>query len=87
MAVILPTTKDSGYLASTGRQNAETFRQKWAKEFDTLPSSREAIYRMHDKFDETGSICNAPKIGRPVSVTIQENEMLVSQAFTKSPQK
>ena len=27
------------------------------------------------------------KSGRPVSVTTQENETLVSQAFTKSPQK
>ena len=29
-------------------------------------------------------MCNAPKSGRPVSITTQENEMLVSQAFTKS---
>jgi hypothetical protein len=68
-------------------ENAEKVRQKWAKEFDTPPTIRQAIYRIRDKFDETGSICNAPKSGRPVCVTTQENEMLVSQAFTKSPQK
>jgi len=42
---------------------------------------------MREKFDKTGSICNAPKSGRMVSFTTQENEMLVSQAFTKIPQK
>ena len=68
-------------------ENVEKIRQKWAENFDTPPPSRQTIYRIRDKFDETGSICNAPKSGRPVSVTTQENEMLVSQAFTNSPQK
>jgi hypothetical protein len=68
-------------------ENAQTVRQKWAKEFVTPAPSRQIIYRIRDKFDETGSICNAPKSGRPVIVTTQENEMLVSQTFTKSPQK
>ena len=68
-------------------ENTENFRQKWAEEFDTPPPSRQTIYRIRDKFYETGSICNAPKSGRLLSVTTQENEMLVSQAFTKIPQK
>jgi len=33
--------------------------QKWPEEFDTLPQSRQTIYRIHDKLDETGSICSA----------------------------
>jgi len=61
--------------------------QKWAEEFDTPPPSRQTIYRICNKFDETGSICNAPKSGQPVSVTTQKNEILLSQAFKKSPQK
>ncbi|XP_037020829.2 uncharacterized protein LOC119063554 isoform X1 [Artibeus jamaicensis] len=68
-------------------ENAEKVRQKWAEEFDTPSPSRQTIYRIRDKFDKTGSICNAPKSGRPVSITTQENEMLVSQAFTESPKK
>ena len=68
-------------------ENVEKFRQKWAEEFDTPAPSRQTIYRIRDKFDETGSICSAQKSGRPVSVTTQENEMLASQAFTKGPQK
>jgi len=66
-------------------ENAETFRQKWAEEFDTPPPSRQTIYRIRDKFHETGYICNTPKSVRPVSVTTQENEMSVSQAITKKP--
>jgi transposase len=68
-------------------ENAEKVRQKWAEESDTPPTSRQTIYRIRDKFDETRSICNAPKSGRPVIVNTQENEVLVSQTFTKSPQK
>jgi len=66
-------------------ENAEKFRQKWVEKFDTPPPSRHTIYRIRDKFVETGSICNAPKSVRPVSVTTQENEMLTSQEFTKGP--
>ena len=42
-------------------ENAEKFRQNLAEELDTPPPSRQTIYRIHDKFDETGSICNTPK--------------------------
>jgi len=42
-------------------ENVKKFRQKWVEEFDTPPPSRQTIYRIRDKFDETGSICNATK--------------------------
>jgi hypothetical protein len=67
--------------------NAEKFQQKLAEEFNTAPPSRQTIYRICDKFHGTGSICNARKTSRPVSVTTQENDMLVGQTFTKIPQK
>jgi len=54
-------------------ENAEKVRQKWAEGFDTPPPSRQTIYRIRNKFYETGSVCNAPRSGRPVSVTTQEN--------------
>ena len=44
-------------------ENTENLLHKWAKEFDTPPPSRKTIYRMRDKFCETGSICNALKSG------------------------
>ena len=68
-------------------ENVEKFRQKLAEVFDTPPPSRQTICRIRDKFYETGSICNDPKCGRPVSVTTQENEVLLSQAFAESLQK
>lgn len=40
-----------------------------------------------DKFDLTGSICNAPKTGRPKTVTTEDNEMLVAQSYVQSPKK
>jgi hypothetical protein len=52
--------------------NARKVQQKWAIEFDTLPPSRQTIYRIRDKFDGIGSICSASKSGQPVSVTTQE---------------
>jgi hypothetical protein len=68
-------------------ENAEKFQWKWAEEFDTPSPTRLTIYRLHDKFDQTGSICNVPKSGQPVSVTTYENEMSVAQEFDQSPKK
>ena len=56
--------------------NAEKVRQKWAEGFDTPPPSRLTIYRIRNKFYETGSICYAPKIGRPVSVRKQKRNVM-----------
>jgi len=68
-------------------QNAEKVRQKRAEEFDTPPPSRQRIYRIRDKPDEAGSIRNASRSGPQINVITQENEMLVSQAFTNSSPK
>jgi hypothetical protein len=64
-------------------KNAEKVRQKWAEESDTPPPTRLTIYRLHNKFDQTGSICNAPKNGRPISVTTHENEVGFSGTYLK----
>lgn len=68
-------------------ENCERVREKWIEEFHTLPPSRLSIYRLMDKFDLTGSICNAPKTGRPKTVTTEDNEMLVAQSYVQSPKK
>ncbi|CAI9729019.1 Hypothetical predicted protein [Octopus vulgaris] len=67
--------------------NAELVRQKWTEEFQRPAPSRLTVYRIRNKFEQTGSVCNAQKRGRPVSVTTEENKILVAQAFTQSPQK
>lgn len=66
-------------------ENAEEVRQMWVTMFGTDPPSRQAIYAIRNKFEQTGSICDAPRSGRPVTVTNEENEMLVSQAFVENP--
>ena len=43
-------------------ENAEKFRQKWAKEYDTPSPSRQTVYRIRGTFDEIGSICNPIKL-------------------------
>jgi len=68
-------------------ENAETVRKEWRDTFQTDPPSRQSIYRIRDKFEETGSVKNAPKSGRPRTVTTTENENLVASAFQRSPQK
>lgn len=64
-------------------------REKWHQEFNTPPPSRLTIYRVCNKFDQSGSVYNPPKIGRPVSVittsviiSTSENEMSVALSFT-----
>ena len=68
-------------------ENSERVKEQWVKTFATPPPTRLTIYRLRDKFEQTGSIHNAPKSGRPITVTTQENELEVAQAFTQSPQK
>jgi hypothetical protein len=68
-------------------ENAENFRQKWARVSNTPPQNILTVYRLRDKFDHIGSICNVPKSGRTVSVTAHENNKLVSLAFTGSQKK
>jgi hypothetical protein len=67
------------------KENAEKVRQKWAEESDTLPLSRQLPTEYGIK--KLGPSAMLQKLVDRSSVTTQENEMLVSQAFTKSPQK
>jgi len=53
---------------------------------DEIPA-RQTIYRLATKFDETGSVEDAPRSGRPTSITTEENMELVSESYTLNPQK
>lgn len=67
--------------------NCERVRERWREEFDAPPPTRLSICRLRDKFNNTGSICNASKAGRPVTITTPENEMTVAQTYVQSPKK
>ena len=57
---------------------------------DVFPNSeipaRQTIYRLVKKFEETGSVKDAPRSDRLTSVTAEENVQLVSQNFLLNPQ-
>ena len=49
-------------------------------------STRQAIYQLAKKFDETGSVEDAPRSGRPRTVSTEENTERVSETFRLNPQ-
>lgn len=66
-------------------ENTEWVRQAWEEVFDTLPPSYQAIYKIRDKFDDTGSVVNAKNLD--VLVFSQQkliNEIRVALTFVKS---
>lgn len=67
-------------------ENAEEVRKRWMQEFGTPSPSRQAIYSIRDKFENTGSVCNAPKSGRPTTANTDGNQMLVSQTYVENPE-
>ena len=62
-------------------------RTAWQEAYHTPPPSRKAIYRIIDKFETLGSVCNAPKSGRRKASMTEENETLVAMTFVNSPKK
>jgi hypothetical protein len=48
--------------------------------------TRQTIYRLAEKFDETGSVEDAPRSGRPKTVRAEENAQVVSESFLRNPQ-
>jgi hypothetical protein len=60
---------------------------KWCEVFNKIPPRSQSIYIHRDKFDQIGSIVNAPKNGCPRTVTTPAIKMSVALAFMQSPQK
>ena len=58
----------------------------WCLHFSTDPPTRLTIYRIRDKFEETSSVTDAPRSGRP-TMCRKENVDTVSEAYARSPQK
>uniref|UniRef100_A0A1B6GN10 DUF4817 domain-containing protein n=1 Tax=Cuerna arida TaxID=1464854 RepID=A0A1B6GN10_9HEMI len=51
------------------------------------PPSRQGIRKLNARFEETGSVAELSRSGRPVSVTTEENLNVVAQCFVQSPTK
>jgi len=52
---------------------------------DQKVPSRQAIHQLAKKFDETGSVDDAPRSGRPPTIDTEENLELVSETFSLNP--
>lgn len=65
----------------------QTINEAFQHEFpnEDVPA-RQTIYRLAKKLDETGSVKDAPRSGRPKSINTDENMQLVSQSFLRNPQ-
>lgn len=67
-------------------ENAQEVIRIWNNTFDTDPPSRLTIYQLRDKFEESGTLADAPRSGRP-SVNNDDNRNLVAQSVVQSPKK
>ena len=47
-------------------ENAQDVIRDWNHYFNIDPPTRLAIYKLRDKFDDTGSVADAPRSGRQV---------------------
>ncbi len=67
--------------------NTRIVNEAFQAEFpDTKIPRRQTIYQLAKKFDETGSVEDASRSGRPRTVRTEEN-MEVSESFLLNPQK
>ncbi|CAF3181292.1 unnamed protein product [Rotaria sp. Silwood2] len=67
--------------------NTRVVNEAFQAEFpDTKIPTRQTIYQLAKKFDETGSVEDAPRSGRPRTVRTEENMERVSETFLLNPQ-
>ena len=67
-------------------ENAQDAIRDWNHYFNTDPPTCLTIYILRDKFDETGSVADATRSGRP-SVCTEQNLATVAEAYGRSPKK
>ena len=66
-------------------ENVEEVRRQWKKHFGTDPPERKTISRLVQKFQETGSVQDQNREGRPVSVTGEGACAMVEQLVSERP--
>jgi len=68
-------------------EKASTIQKAWVKEFGTAPPSRKTITALNKKFDETGSVADLTRSGRPKTSRTEETIALVQNAIRDDPTK
>ena len=61
------------------------FNNEWNEDFNSNPPSRQALYDLRDKFEQHGSVMDAPRSGRPRTAQTEENELRICLAVTQNP--
>ncbi|CAF1447532.1 unnamed protein product [Adineta ricciae] len=67
-------------------QNAAEVARQFQDRYDRAPPARNNILNLVRKFDETGSVEDEPRSGRPRSVSTDENREHIRVAFEESPE-
>ncbi|KAG8247385.1 hypothetical protein J6590_062448 [Homalodisca vitripennis] len=60
---------------------------EWGIHFRSKPPSRQTVYDIRDRFEQHRSVMDAPRSGRPTTVSTDDNLLRVCLAVTKSPRK
>lgn len=60
---------------------------EWGRHFTSKPPFRQTVYDIRDRFEQRGSVMDAPRSGRPTTVSTEENLLRLCLAVTKSPWK
>lgn len=68
-------------------EKSSTIQKVWANQFGTDPPSRKTIAALNKKFDETGSVADLTRSGRPKSSRTEEKIALVQSAIRDDPTK
>jgi len=67
-------------------QNAAEVARQFQNHYDRTPRARNNILSLVRKFDETGSVEDESRSGRPRSVSTDENRERIRDAFEESPE-
>ena len=67
-------------------ENAREVERQWRHHFDTTPPDHKEVLRTYRRFMETGSVADAKRSGRPVSVLTDAALEGFRERVEKSPQ-
>ena len=66
-------------------QHNISIQRLWVKEWESVAPDNRTINNIFAKWEKSGSVHDAQRCGRPVSVTINENKESVSEHFQNNP--
>ncbi len=68
-------------------ESATVVTRKWSKSFNSAAPIRQTIYDINRRFDDTGTVGDMPRSGRPRSAQSLENVRAILDTFERSPKK